>query len=579
MGSVATLPLDTIVDVNVVVSPQAPATPQFNQGLIVGTSNVIGSVTGTNQRLRQYTSLAQIAADGFSLTSPEYIAASIYLAQSPAPVYIWIGRQDLSAIQTLILGLLAPTGVVATPSTTGGTLAAGNYFYKITALDSAGETTASIEVEATTTGSTGSVALTWTAEPGATSYRIYKGTATGAQNGYFTSASANFTDTGASDTAGTVPTTNTTGIGGTGYVVGDLFTVTQGSAQLGTGQVTSVGAGGTVTGVSVVQGRQGTAYSTGNNLPTVALTGVGTGLEVSITAIGETPLQAMQACRLASPQWYLSVSLPATDADHIAIGEWAQSQTPQLVYFYTTSSAASLNGTTGNVFSILKAGNYSRAFGIYSTTQGGLFPNNIYAAVAAMGVAMGLNTGLANSYFTMKFKVLTGIGTEPLTPSQILTIENNNGNVYLSYANTYSFLEQGKVASGQFFDEVLQLDMLASDYQYSLTNLLTSRPAVLQNDAGQSQILNVVNAANARAALRGFISQGIWEGNSIIFPGSSQPVLQAGQALPNGYGSYSDKYSNQSASDRAARKSMPVYVAIIESGAVHSILIGVTVQQ
>src|SRR5256885_1413257 len=83
-------------------------------------------------------------------------------------------------------------------------------------------------------------------------------------------------------------------------------------------------------------------------------------------------------------------------------------------------------------------------------TQTGTYPSNAYAAAAAMGVAIGLNTGLANSNFTMKFKVLTGAAAEPLTATQIGTIEGLNGNLYLNYANTYNWLEPGVTPNGQF---------------------------------------------------------------------------------------------------------------------------------
>lgn len=473
MGSVATLPLSTVVDVSVLISPQAPATPTFNQGLIIGTSPVIGSVTGANPRLRQYTTLAQIAADGFSLASPEYIAASIYFSQSPAPLYIWIGRQDLTAIASLSLGA--------------------------------------------------------------------------------------------------VP--------GTGYAVGDLFNIVQGGASLGVGQVTAEAAG-IPTAVAVIGGRQGTLYTVANNLATTAITGVGINLEVDVTAVGETPLQAVQACRLASPNWYLVCALTAVDVDHIAIGTWAQAQTPQCVYFYTTGTAAALNGTAGtDPFSTLKTGSFSRAFGLYSTTQGGLFPNNAYSQAAAMGVAMGRNTGLNGSYFTMKFKQLVGIAPEnpTLSQTQISSLESRGANLHLSFANTFSWLEQGTVANGQFFDEILNLDMLASDMQFSCVDLLVSNPAILQTNSGQTQILNAILGACARSAARGFISGGNWSGPNIT--GLNTILLANGAPLPNGYTALSDVYANQAQSDRDARKSMPVYVPIIESGAVHSILIGVFVQQ
>ena len=72
---------------------------------------------------------------------------------------------------------------------------------------------------------------------------------------------------------------------------------------------------------------------------------------------------------------------------------------PVAVY-QSTSDANVLTGSS-DVFSYMKANGYQRVFGQYTTTQSGLFPNNIYAGAAAMGIAMGLNTGLAGSYFTM----------------------------------------------------------------------------------------------------------------------------------------------------------------------------------
>ncbi|HLH04949.1 MAG TPA: DUF3383 family protein [Bryobacteraceae bacterium] len=288
--------------------------------------------------------------------------------------------------------------------------------------------------------------------------------------------------------------------------------------------------------------------------------------------VPETPLQALQACRAASPNWWACLVTDAVAADHEAIAAWIQAATPQSCYFYTTSDANVLSGATGNVASVLQAGGYSRVFGVYSTTQGGAAPNNAYAAAAAMGVAMGSNTGLANSYFTLKFKPLTGVVAEPLTNSQITALEALNINLYLSYANTYTWLEQGQVANGQYLDEILNLDMLSSDIQYSLVNLLISQPSIPQTNAGESQLIAAVHQACDNAVSRGFIAPGVWEGQTIL-------NLSAGTALPKGYLVQSDTFANQSAGDRAARKAMPIYVALIEAGAMHSITVGVYVQR
>jgi hypothetical protein len=104
----------------------------------------------------------------------------------------------------------APGAVTATAATTGGTLAARTYFYEVTALNSTGETTGSTETSVATTGSTGGVSLSWAAVAHATSYKVYRGTASGAESVFYSATTNSFTDTGAAGTAGTVPTLNTT---------------------------------------------------------------------------------------------------------------------------------------------------------------------------------------------------------------------------------------------------------------------------------------------------------------------------------------------------------------------------------
>lgn len=70
----------------------------------------------------------------------------------------------------------APAGPSATPTTTGGTLAAGTWHYKITTYNTYGESTATADFTGVTTGSTGKNTLAWTAVAGAVGYRIYRGT-------------------------------------------------------------------------------------------------------------------------------------------------------------------------------------------------------------------------------------------------------------------------------------------------------------------------------------------------------------------------------------------------------------------
>ena len=477
--SAYTLPLSEIVDIVVSLAPALPATPTFNQGLIVGSSAVIPSIGGTNNRIRLYTSTSAMLADGFSTFAPEYIAAQLYFGQATPPQYLWVGRQDLTSLATVIPHV---------------------------------------------------------------------------------------------------------GNSGTGYNLGDVVLVNHSGGGYGYCQVIGVGAGGSVTQLQIatIAGlySDGTGYAVStSNTTTAQSPSVGTGLLVDITAVGESCLIALQVCRSVNYQWYACMATGAVTADHEAIAAWAQTQiSPAVFYFGTTADAAVLNGTPGNLLSVLAAEEYNRICMIYSTTQNNLAPHNIYAAAAMMGVMMGLNTGLANSYFTLAEKQLVGIIPEPLTETQVNLIAGtpglgtgNNGNVYVNFGNAYNFVIQGVVSSGQFADQILNLDMLSSDIQYSCLNVIDSFPNVPQTDPGEVLLLNAVNGAADRASQRGYIAGGTWTGAQLL-------NLTNGQVLPSGFLAQAPSYSTQSASTRAARQAMPIYLAIIEAGSAQSLVVQLNVQ-
>jgi len=73
-----------------------------------------------------------------------------------------------------------------------------------------GESASGREVSATTTGTTGSVALSWTAVPSATGYVVYRGTSASGESVFFIVGTNSFTDTGAGGVAGTVTNVVTT---------------------------------------------------------------------------------------------------------------------------------------------------------------------------------------------------------------------------------------------------------------------------------------------------------------------------------------------------------------------------------
>lgn len=465
MSTTPPLALSNIVTVDVTVSPAAAQANSFNQGLIVGNSGVIPPV-GSNPRLRAYTTLTAILADGFTSDDPEYIAAQLYFSQTPKPVTVWIGAQVPSAISAAI------------PHT---------------------------------------------------------------------------------------------GNAGTGYVVGDIVGVTQSGANGGFLRVASIGGGGAVATLQTIVGEQGEQYTVGTALATTG--GSGTGLEVDITAIGESALQAVEACRIASNIWYGVMVCGAADADCLAISQWADPLWQTTRFYPATSTVGVANGVSNTLALELQALNL-RVLLTYATTQSDLYPNNAYVAAAVMGVDMGSNTGLAGSFYTMAHKQLQGIAPEPLTQTQYQNLLTANCNVYGNF-NPYTLYEAGFLSNGDPSFFWLYLAVLCAQLQIDVMNVLIGVPALPQTNSGEHQLIQGANVACQNLANIGFISGGTWNGVDFSIVGVS---IANGQALPSGYIIQAQPYSQQSPSDRAAGKAMPLYVFITTAGAVQSVVIGVNVQ-
>lgn len=115
--------------------------------------------------------------------------------------------------------------------------------YRITGINATGETIGSLEVTANVDDTTKKVNLSWTLLTGATGYRIYRTDTPGVYGASSlrviigSGSTIVFTDDGSATTAGTLPTTNTTG--GAGPTFGTppaLGTVTLVAGNLAIGQ-------------------------------------------------------------------------------------------------------------------------------------------------------------------------------------------------------------------------------------------------------------------------------------------------------------------------------------------------------
>jgi hypothetical protein len=538
-----TFPLSLICSVSVIEATSAVSGPTFNQGLVLGSSTAIPSY-GTNARVREYTSAAAMLSDGFTTTDPEYIAATVYFSQTPPAEYLWAGRLDLTAIQTAVVdGRTVADGVMS--STTNPT-----YLDSATADFTSADVGLAVRVVGA--GASGIDLVTTISSVTSTTVAVL-------------ATACSTSVTAAQTSIGSV---------GSGYKVGDIVTVVQPSASYGELQVATIGTSGIVKTLSLVSGNQGTSYSVASGLSTTT-TGLGTGLEVNITAIGETPVQAIQQCRnAAATSWYAFTYPQGVKADHIALATWADSTDGSSYYLYGTSDADALNGVVGNVFQTLDLETVGRNFGVYTTTQSGLYTNNPYVGAAIAGRMMGLNSGESGSAFSIFYKTLTDITTEPITTTNLNTLEGENGNAYISIQNSFKSLWPGVGADGKTPDEQLFLDYLVSNIQYAIANVFAANRIVSQTNAGQKLLITAAANECANMVTIGFLSSGTWTGADISILG-----ITDGTPLPNGYKVGSASFTTQSKADRAAHKMMPIIIAITESGSGRSVAITINVQQ
>ena len=278
----------------------------------------------------------------------------------------------------------------------------------------------------------------------------------------------------------------------------------------------------------------------------------------------ETAVEAITACRTSNTDWYACTICGASKADIIAVAAYIESASPASAFFCTTADADVLAGTAGNVAETLKNSKYRRTLLQYSTYTD--------AVAAILGYAMGANTGLANSAYTLAYKSEVGVTPETLTSTQVTTIKGYNCNIYVNRGATYNIFEQGVMTDGTPFDEVINLDILTDAIQKSIMDALVNYPKVPQTEDGMGILINAITGPCNDARTRGFLAPGVWNAPPIL-------NLETGDTLSVGFAILADTIANQSQEDRDARIAPPIYVPIKLSGAIEHVVINVFISK
>lgn len=278
----------------------------------------------------------------------------------------------------------------------------------------------------------------------------------------------------------------------------------------------------------------------------------------------ESLAEAIAACRVASREWYGVVPLgnvqngtfamPLMEEIIRATGA-VEACAPPTVMFAAVDNEAMI---------ALRKLSYRRTLGVVTTDTN--------KPVGILGWAMGANTGLANSAYTLKFKKIVGTLVDPLTQAQVSDAKAAYGNVYVNRGATYDWFEDGTMADGTWFDEIINLDMLSNNIQLSVCELLNKAKKVPQTEAGVLQIINAFLPDLDQAVRTGFAAPGIWTAPGFL-------TLEQGDALEKGYLVLSEAVDDQAQAEREARMAPPIYIALKLAGAIHCVMIQINVNR
>ena len=252
-------------------------------------------------------------------------------------------------------------------------------------------------------------------------------------------------------------------------------------------------------------------------------------------------------------------SVAPSAADYAAFAQVIESLSQPLVLFVPVNSAGS-NSTLGK----LHEGRFRRAFPFYCTV-----PSD---CAAVMGTAMGLELSHRDSAFALCYKTVRGIEPADLTQTTVDTLKAMNGNVYVARGYTHFLLENGSMANGQRYDEVLYVDRIAADLQEAAVAMLAENPDKMpQTDDSTAQFINRFSSILMNYTGMGVLATAAWRGADI------GPVRE-GDIIENGFLLWADSYDDQTDADRMAHKAVPIQCALTLAGSIESIVIEVNVQ-
>lgn len=273
----------------------------------------------------------------------------------------------------------------------------------------------------------------------------------------------------------------------------------------------------------------------------------------------ESALTAVTILDDLTTQWYglMFASPDIVDGDSTSIAAYIEATFH--IFGISTQEASALNpNTSSDIGSLIMAGGYTRTFVQYSSSSP-------YAVASMFGREFTVDFNANNSTITLMFKQEPGVIPETLTATQADTLTAKRYNYFVNYDNNTAIIQNGVMGGPAYIDEIHGLDWLANAIQTNLYNQLYQSPTKIpQTDQGTHLLVTTVEATCAGAVNNGLVAPGTWTTQGF-------GTLNEGDFMPTGYYVYAPPVSTQASADRAARKSVPIQVAVKLAGAIQSV--------
>lgn len=357
----------------------------------------------------------------------------------------------------------------------------------------------------------------------------------------------------------TVATVTIGNSSGTGYVIGDILNIVQGTAYGATARVTSVYAGA-ITGISLVTG--GIGYTVANNLSITGGTGTGATIDIA-TVTTENLSQAVARCvNLVYFCGIISTNY-GSNSTWLALANSIQSYGVNLLFL----PSQNLTDITGVFTNIQQATNYFTRCLYYGS--GTAQTARLFAASYASRL-LSVNFNGSLTAITMNLKQLSGVTPDTTINLTIATLCQNAGvDIYTSFQNSPGVYT---ATANKRADSVFNLIWFVLALQVAGYNALaTTVTKIPQTTQGMNQYVAALKLVCQQGVINGYLAPGTW--TAVDTFGNQAQLLT--NISTYGFYIYFQPITQQSIADRASGKAPVVQIAIKEAGSILSSQINV----